>query len=267
MTEAIKHFTTKTTVERFDELRVGQDFDKLSSRAEDIGMLINQKKTQLLVISPPNGCDTKANFTSQAGEEIRSVDRLKLVGFTFGDRPDAGAHVESIVEQYKRKKWMLHHLRDAGFKGLWLYKLYCCYVRSAIEYCSAVYHSLLNHGQEQQLEGLQRHALQVCFGFVTEVEEVVESHTIQTLNKRRIRRCDKFLRKVSTYARFGPRWLPEREGISWQLRNRRHVQEIAARSLWWFNSPLAFLNRCANELGIVAGVEPEEDRQQRVPAT
>ena len=253
MTDAVRHCTTGTTTERFEDLMIGRDFDRLSVRAEDIGMRINQKKTQLLVISPPNGCDTGASFTTQAGEVIRSVNRLKLVGFTFGERPDAGAHVETIVEQYKQKKWMLHHLREAGFKGIKLYKLYCCYVRSAIEYCSAVYHSLLNLGQEQQLERLQRHALRACFGFGVEVEEVMESHSIQTLKERRIRRCDKFLRKVANNDRFGPRWLPDREEVSWQLRNRRHVQDINARSLRRFNSLLAFLRRRANDLGVLAG--------------
>ena len=75
-------------------------------KAEDIGMRINQKKTQLLVMSPQNGCHTSAMFTSKRGEAVKSIDRLRLVGFTFGDKPDAGVQVESVVEQYKWKKWM-----------------------------------------------------------------------------------------------------------------------------------------------------------------
>lgn len=35
---------------------------------------------------------------------------------------------------------MLYHLHYIGFKGTHFYKLYCCYVRSMIEYCSPVYH-------------------------------------------------------------------------------------------------------------------------------
>ena len=63
---------------------------------------------------------------------MASVDKMKLVGFTFGSAPGAGAHVEAIEEKYKTKKWMLYHLRDAGFRGLQLFKLYSCFVRSVL---------------------------------------------------------------------------------------------------------------------------------------
>ena len=85
-------------------------------------MRINPKKTQLLVISPPNGCITSATVPSAGGDDIGSVDSMKLAGFTFRTSPNAGRHVEAIEDQYKRKKWMLYHLRDAGIKGKQLYR-------------------------------------------------------------------------------------------------------------------------------------------------
>ena len=88
--------------------------------------------------------------------QIHSVDALRLVCFNFGSSPDVVTH----VDQYKRKKWLLYHLRDAGLKDDQLFLMYCCYVRSVIEYCSPVYNSLLSKSQEQQLERLQRHAIQ-----------------------------------------------------------------------------------------------------------
>lgn len=88
-------------------------------------MRINQAKTQLLIISPPNGCNTTAHFNTEEGARISSVSRLRLVGFTFSDEPDAGAYIKLIAEQYK-KKWMLYHLKDSGFRGEQLYWLYCC---------------------------------------------------------------------------------------------------------------------------------------------
>lgn len=73
-------------------------------------MRINAKKTKLLLISPRNGCITFAAIP-QGGE---AVEHMKLVGFVFGSTPSAGPHVNSIIEQYKRKKWMLYHLRSSG---------------------------------------------------------------------------------------------------------------------------------------------------------
>ena len=171
MAQAVWHCTTNRTEEVFMQPRIGSDFDKLTARADiDIGMAINGKKSQLLVISPPNGCNTSATIATRQGHTIDSVDKMKLVGFTFGSSPGAGAHVESIGDKYAVKKWMLYHLKDAGFRGEPLYKLYCCYVRSTMEYCLPVYHPMLTQGQEEYLERLQRHALRICFGYERPVE-------------------------------------------------------------------------------------------------
>ena len=231
MSEAVRHCTTSKTVEVFLQPAIAGDMDELTRCAEKIGMVINGKKTQLLVISPFNGCHTTATIATAAGDSITAMEELRLVGFTFGSSPGAGAHVAAIGEKYKRKKWMLYHLRDAGFRGTHLYKLYCCYVRSVIEYCSPVYHPLLTQAQEVYLERLQHHALRVCFGYDTPVEESMHQHNVSTLKDRRVRRCDAFLKKAAASPRFGPAWFPRRPEMGMDLRSRREVQETQALSL------------------------------------
>ena len=251
LSDATRHYTTETTREVFGSLALEDDFGRLSCRADDIGMRINQKKTQLLVISPQNGCHTSAVVSGANGDEIRSVESMRLVGFTFGESPTAGKHVEEIEAQYKRKKWMLYHLRDAGLREMQLYRLYCCYVRSSIEYCSAVYHALLNRGQEERLESIHRHALRVCFGTARPIEEIMTENNIETLAERRRRRCDSFVAKAVNNDRFKDRWFPRRGVVPWGLRERREIQEIRADTERRFNSPLAYMRRRANDLGLL----------------
>ena len=62
---------------------------------------------------------------------------MKLVGFTFGQCPTVGPHIAATHEDFIVKVWMLLNLREAGIKGMNLYKLYCCFIRSRIEYISA----------------------------------------------------------------------------------------------------------------------------------
>ena len=257
---ATRHFTEATTVEEIMQPAIAGDFDVLEERATNIGMAINGKKTQLLVVSPPNGCRTVATLATRSGDTVKSVDSMKLVGFTFGDSPGVGAHVQTIAEKYKRKKWMLYHLRNAGFRGTHLYKLYCCYVRSVIEYCSPVYHPLLNGSQELRLERLQRHALRVCYGSEVPVERVMEEHNIATLRERRVRRCDSFIKKAAANPLFAPSWFPRRPGGHMGLRDRREVAETQATTCRRFNSPLSFFRRRANQLGVVpAGPDTETE--------
>ena len=253
MEDAVRHCTTSATEESFENLALERDMETLKRRAEEIGMKINEKKTQLLVISPNNGCNTGAKLRAGQNAVIASAGTLKLVAFTFGSTPGAGAHVESIRNKFRRKVWLLYNLRRAGFKGRNLYRLYCCYLRSIIEYCSAVYHSLLGAGQAEVLEKLHRHAIRICYGFECRVERIMEENHIESLEERRVRRVDAFIRKALRSERFGARWFPQRVETPHNLRRRRHFQETRAMSLRRFRSPLAYMRRRANELGLLPG--------------
>ena len=160
---AIRHFTTSTTVEHLEPRGLGTRFAGLVGNAREIGMEINCSKTQLLCMSPNNGCRTVARVLTPEGA-VNSVDTMKLVGFVFGSKPTAAAHVEHLLEKFRVKVWLLFHLKEAGIKEDRLFRLYCVYIRSILEYCSPVYHSLLTAGQAETLERLQRHAARVCYG-------------------------------------------------------------------------------------------------------
>ena len=205
--DASFHFSTQTPRAHMEGLELQEDLRRLTGKVESINMKINAKKTQLLVISPPNGFEHTASLEA-GGTTIRSVDKLKLVGFTFGRDPGAGEHVRAVEDKIRRKIWMLYKLRSAGFCGGVLYKLYCCYLRAIIEYCSVVYHSMLNQGQAWDLERLQQLAVRICYGTDRGTDAIMADNAIESLEERRIRRCDAFLRKAISHPRFGAKWFP-----------------------------------------------------------
>ena len=111
--EAAMHLTTGRTVQRFEGLCLGPVLECLSKRSDDIGMKINTKKTQLLGISPPNGCNTTA--VMKVGESlIESCPMMKLLGFHFGESPGIEVHVVQLRHKFRRKIWIIYHLREAG---------------------------------------------------------------------------------------------------------------------------------------------------------
>lgn len=147
---------------------------------------------------------------------------MKLVGFTFGDNPTVGPHIEAVHEDFICKVWMLFHLREAGIKGRNLYQLYCCYIRSRIEYLSPAYHSMLLKGHVELLERLHRYALRVCFGFEGDIRDTMIQLGLETLATRRQRRVDKFIAKSAANPQF-QHWFPAREGGERYLRSHRRV--------------------------------------------
>ena len=249
MSAAVRHITTGVTDELFSGLELESAMLNLEQEASNIGMAINRKKTQLLVISPPNGCHTRA-VLNIGDEEIHSQERLKLVGFTFCEKPDASEHVQQIREKFRVRVWMLYHLKRAGFKGRTLYRLYCCYLRTVIEYCSVVYHSLLTAGQSEDLERIHRQAVRICYGAENQTRDIMATEGIETLRTRRERRCDVFIRKISCNPQFAGRWFRGRPDAGHDLRRRREIFEPRSGTARWFNSPLSFLRRRANQLGI-----------------
>ena len=170
MRTAVRHISTGPTTETIRPMELEGGLQALATRAEEIGMRVNVGKTQLLCISPANGCVTSAVIKPGASAAwIESGQKMKLVGFTFGPTPSVGYHVDAIREDYRAKVWMLFHLHKSGIRGDNLYKLYCCYIRSRIEYMPAVYHSMLLSGQAEALERLHQYAIRVCYGFDKDV--------------------------------------------------------------------------------------------------
>ena len=249
MDRVVRHCTAARTVESLVGLPLGPVMDELSNRSTAIGMKINAKKTQLMVVSPPNGCITTAAFQT-GSEAVRSCDRMKLVGFHFHSKPEAGAHVEELRVKFRKKIWMLYHLRESGIRGKDLFRLYCCYVRAILEYSVPVFHSLLTRSQAETLEKMNRLAVRICYGFDTPVETTMALHGIETLEERRVRRCDGFLRKAFANPMFADRWFRQRPTGGPSLRSRRGTAETRASTTRYHNAPLSFLRRRANELGL-----------------
>ena len=94
---------------------------------------------------------------------VAPIDTLKLVGFVFGKEPDVSAHDLHLVDKFRVNLCLLFHLREAGIKDERLFRLFCIYIRSIMEYCAPVYHSMMNGGQAETLERLQRQAARICF--------------------------------------------------------------------------------------------------------
>ena len=245
----MRHFTAAVTVERLLPVALEGRFLNLITSAEDIGMRINCSKTQLLCVSPNNGCNTVAQIDTPDGP-VSAVDTMRLVGFVFGKDSDVSAHVAHLVDKFRVKVWLLFHLREAGIKEDRLFRMYCAYIRSILEYCSPVYHPMLNRGQAETLEQLQRHAARICYVTETPVRQIMEERGIQSMEERRLLRVDKFVKKTVEDPRFGPAWYHRRPLDGPNLRERRVFLERATRTVRWFNSPRNFFIRRANRMGI-----------------
>ena len=218
------------------------------AKATDIGMKVNCQKTRVLCVSPDNGYMSTA--TVKAGEELLvSAPTIKLLGYTVDAQGGVGGQVDMIRKKFRRKLWALIHLRRAGFRGKKLYKLYASIVRPILETNSVVFHSMLNRGQTEDIEKLQRQALRLCFGFVVRYGEILEANQIKSLEYRITEAVRKFAGKtLRTNPRFADKWFIPRDRVDPDIRRRRPFRENRGETERYRKSPLANLQRVANDI-------------------
>ena len=131
---------------------------------------------------------------------------MKLLGFTFDSRPNANKHAELLIGRFYNKLWTLRYLKKSGLEEDKLLEVYYSSIRSAIEYCSNVYHTQIQKSQSDKLESIQRHALRIIYGYQCNIDEVMTAKCIKKLEDRREESLLNFALKNEHTEKFGQRW-------------------------------------------------------------
>ena len=247
--QVIRHIQARNPQEVVPCPLTNKLINNFNDRAKEIGMVINAKKTQLLVVSADNGYQATASI--RVGDDsLESQQGVKLLGFRLGSAPGVHDHVESIKNAFRRKFWSLINLRKAGLKGMKLFKMYAIFVRPIIESNSVIYHSMLGRGQNIEIERMQKLVMFLCFGERFEYEEALSTFNIKTLENRRVEAVKKFMGKALKSRRFADKWFVRRAPAEIDLRTRKPYVEKRARTERYYKSPLLHFQRVANELSI-----------------
>ena len=85
-------------------------FRSITRRANDKGMIVNSRKTQMLVISDSLTYTPLAYIKDRDCVRIISSDSMKVLGFNFSSKPTMHAHVAAVLSSVRRKYWGLRHL-------------------------------------------------------------------------------------------------------------------------------------------------------------
>ena len=245
--KGIRHVSGAHPTEHFVAAATGNIMTSISTRAGEIGMVVNAKKTQLLCVSVNNGYETSASFNFE-GSEIRGSDTIKLLGFVLGGKPGAGDQVDMILRKFRARFWMLIHLRRSGVRGGQLYRLYAALVRPVIEVNAVIYHPMLTKGQSEALERLQKLSLRLCYGGHRHYRDVLEEEGIDSLEAWREKCVRKFAQKALNNPRFSQDWFVRRPEVATDIRRRKPFVEKRARTNRYQKSPLIHLQKIANEI-------------------
>ena len=220
-------------------------YRRIEENSVDVGMKINERKTQLLCMSQAINYEVNS-FINIGGERIWGGEELKILGFHIGKRGDMGPHVKPMKKQFAAAVWMLRHLRRARLDERRLTAVYVSMIRSVLEYASVVYGSMLTAGQSRMIERMQANALKTIWGWNKSYRECLELSGLTTLEARREENMRRFATKAAASERYS-RWFPERRSTEHELRRTEKYQVRFARHERLKKAPIYAMRRLLNE--------------------
>ena len=222
-------------------------FRHLVRKAEEIGMVVNTKKTAMMCVSDSLAFEADAFILDADGNRIGCQKVMKVLGMNFSNRPNMWAHVEAICRGIRRRYWTLRNLKNSGFTEKELVTVYKTIIRPVAEYGAVVFHSSLTEEQTNLIERCQNNALKCIYGAGLSAREMREKAEITTLHDRRNTLVNKFASKCASNPHFA-RWFPlkqsrrsERKGV-----RKEHYIEMKARCDRLKNSPFYDFRRRLN---------------------
>ena len=175
-----------------------------------------------------------------------SGERLKILGFYFGQTPDAEEHVRSIERKMMARMWILRHLKRAGVPQEDLNSIFKTLLRPVIDYAAPVYSSLLTKGQSDRLERLQMWAYKIVYGFNVSYDTVQREAGVQLLKDRCQELFVRFAKKLSTNPRFSD-WFVRDPCHEHYTRKRKSLKNPRPRTERLKKNPLYAMRRTINE--------------------
>lgn len=242
-----RHITAAKTKRKIRAPKSQKIFGDITTRSKDIGMVVNEKKTQLLCISSnPNYEST--SFIRSDSAEITAEKQLKILGFVFGQRPSCRDQVEYLRSKFRDRLWSMRKLKRGGMTQPDLVKFYTCCLRPIIEYTGNTLHSMLTQEQSGWFEQAQALALRIVYGTESSYRNSLENCGLDRLSDRRRRNFEKFTVKASKNARIKDRWFPLNHEILHDTRARKIYLEEHASTDKLYNSPMFTMRRYLNTL-------------------
>lgn len=168
---------------------------------------------------------------------------LKIVGFAFGERPNASVHIDNAKKGFNKRMWALRHLKRAGFDSEDLLGVYETMLRPVIDFTSVVYDSLLTGAEANDLKKLQRRVLRLIFG-----QHIPAGY--ETLRGRRASLFDKFVEKSVKSPVFGPRWFERKSLNRYGTRHEEQYEIRRPRTERMRRNPMECMRRRVNVLGL-----------------
>ena len=225
-------------------------FESSSSKAKEIKMVVNQKKTQMLCISASthDDCVTYIRPVSDGQiSETSSANQLKILGFWFSSKPTVSLHVTKMCEKFRARLWGFRRLKLAGLPISDLLKIYTTVLRPILEFACVTFGPMLTNELSDTVERLQLKVLKIAYGLHVSYNAALTASGQKTLKTRRNDLLRKFALKTVKNGRYSEKWFPLARSTQHETRFPKRYLEQNSRTERLYKSPLFTMRRLLNE--------------------
>ena len=212
-------------------------------------MKINTRKSNYIMFTRTSNQNFQTRLTMN-GEKIDRQEYVKILGVWLSeDIGDWGKNTTEVCKKAFTRMGMLSKLKYVGVPIEDLIEIYCLFIRSTAEYCSAVFATSLTCEQERKLTNIEKTALRIILhdNYVC-YEAALEMTGLTSLSERRTAHLLSFSRRSARHPVHGPRMFPASENIQeiHDIRNREKFKVNFARGGAYFKSTIPTAQRLLN---------------------
>ena len=140
-------------------------------------------------------------------------------------------------------------LKYVGFSIEDLLEIYCLFIRSTAEYCSAVFASSLTLEQERKLTNIEKTSLRIILkDMYVSYEAALEMSGLTSLTQRRAAHLLRFAKLSARHPVHGPLMSPLNQDIQdiYNMKDREKYQVNFSRGAAYFSSTIPTAQRLLN---------------------
>ena len=208
-------------------------------------MVINEKKTKMMVFNPCTSIDFMPEFKLN-NNQLEVVEEMRLLGVILRSDMKWTSNSENIVKKGYQRLWMMRRLKELGANEDELLDVYMKQVRSILELAVPAWHGAITQAERDEIERVQKAALHIALGEkYTSYRNALKKSKLQSLESRRDKLCLKFAKKAEKDPKHR-QWFKKAEGSKTRQKPTKYVKVIAHHDRYK-KSPISHLTRLLNK--------------------
>ena len=218
---------------------------KIRDQAEQNQMMINYKKTKVMVFNPCKSLAFKPKLAID-GNNLEEVDETRLLGLVLRSDMRWSSNTNNMVKKASKRLWLLRRLKSLGASPHDLIEVYTKQIRCILELAAPAWQGGISLAEKQDLERIQKCASHIILGAsYTNYKDALEALGLESLEERRNSLALKFALKSEKHEKFKAWFKPARKPVNTRAKPLKYC-EVKANHSRFHKSPLSFLTRILN---------------------